>query len=447
MSTIGRVQLLDAAIDWLATRADSAIAARYGSHDLASWQHRHQFLKTKLKNVSKKIPIIRDFVDDPLSPPPRQEPPRVDRSIARSRASALIDSPVGEIDERLDAVSVVAAICTAWREPRAQPLAAAWLSDKDFGEEVVMNMDAETLATLIGVAAVAAVLAVVWMIRRGRSVQLPERPVIHPSDDFVSLRRVADAHGPGAEVAARLISDAKEPWDWRLEPALSSLSAQEKHHLLAGFVAIGAGDVRVVRPEPGEAFNASTMKPTARITDDDCWVIAREPADEHVGFSIAGRVVVPAQVDVCTADWWVLSQPDCPVGKVVVDGADELIAGGRDGAAGWRAPWGFTHPEDLRGRFGFDEPTLEAWRERMVNGINKYYAKRPERCLVITGMVGESFETSTLEDPNGPPVGDAVVVEVVLRDGIPQHGIACPGGSPLLLAVVSTKPVVQQEDS
>ncbi len=440
MSTISRESLLDDAVAWLSTRADRAIAARYASQARSSSQREHQ---SYTERAARKIPVVRRLVDEPPTTPRYEEYPRVGRSIARSSARGRVEFPVAEIDEGLDACSVAGAICAAWREPRARSLAVAWLSDEDFDEEVVMNMDAKTIAILVGVAAAAAVLAVVWVLRRGRSVRLPARTDISPSDDFVSLRRVADARGQGAEVASRLIADAKEPWNWSLAPELSSLSAQEKHRLLAGFVAIGASDVQVVRPKAGEAFNARTMRPVARITDDDCWVVAGEPSDDHVGFAIAGRVVVTAQVDVCTADWWVLSQRDCPVGRAVADGADDLIAGGRDGAAGWRAPWGLTHPEDLRGRLGFDEPTLEAWRARMASGIKKYYVKRPDRCLAITGMVGEGFETSTMEDPHGPPVGDAVVVDVVLRDGIPQHGLACPGGSPLLLAVVSTKPVDQ----
>jgi hypothetical protein len=182
------------------------------------------------------------------------------------------------------------------------------------------------------------------------------------------------------------------------------------------------------------------MTTTARTTDEDCWVVAAEPSADHSGFSVDGRVVMPAQVEVCTVDWWVLSNPECPVGRAVAEGSEDLIAGGSQGAPGWRASWGLSHPEDLRGRICFDEQTLDVWRKRMATDLNKHYLKRPDRCLAITGAVGDVFETSTMESPDSQPVGDAVVVEVVKRDGVRQHGLACPGGSPLLLAVVNTRP-------
>ena len=55
------------------------------------------------------------------------------------------------------------------------------------------------------------------------------------------------------------------------------------------------------------------------------------------------------------------------------------------------------------------------------------------RPVAVALVVGEQREVQH-------PVGDAVVSEVVLRDGVPQCGLACRGGSPLLVAVVRTKP-------
>lgn len=438
MSTTSREELLDQAIDWLVNRVNTILIEADASHGKSSGQNEVQ---PSTNRTLRDRMALRRRLDDPPPPPARRELQLIDKQRARRFAYKKLESRYSEFDEQYETVLVVEAICAAFHEPRASSLAIAWLADGDFDEEVIMNLDTDTLAILIGVAAAAAIFAVVWVVRRGRSVQLRVHTEFKPSDDFANLRRVAESSVSGADVAARIVAEAKEPWNWLLVPAISALPDTEKHRLLEGFVAIGIGDVRVVRPAAGETFNASTMTPMSGITDDDCWVVAGEPPEGQVGFTVTGRIVMTAHVEVCTVDWWVLSKSDCPVGRAVADGSNDLIAGGRTGAVRWRASWGFRHPEDLRLRFGFDERTLDKWRTRMATEINMYYEGRPDRCLAIPGLAGDIFETSTMEDSNGQPIGDAVVVEIMKRDGVPQHGLACPGGNPLLLAVVNTKPV------
>lgn len=367
---------------------------------------------------------------------------RVDRKVARINAWKNLDNQIALDDDWEDVHSATIAICASWKQPEAQALASAWLTDEESDEEVVMDLDMNTISVLVGVAAAAIVLAIVLIVRRGRTarVRFPDIPEIEPSISFQELLRVAESPGLGAEVARELVAKTEEPWNWLLQSALGSLAATEKRRLLEGFIATGGGNVVAVRPSAGQAYDADSMSTTMHITTEDCWVIETEPTAEEIGFSVDGRIEIPAQVKICTIDWWVLSRPECPVGSAVLECIDDLIPGGIEGAAGWRASWGFSHPEDLRGRMRIDETTLERWRLRMVSSLNKHYEEHPERCLTITGSVGEAFELSTMESQNSQPIGDEVVVEVVQRDGVAQHGLTCPGGSPLLLAVVITTP-------
>ena len=140
-----------------------------------------------------------------------------------------------------------------------------------------------------------------------------------------------------------------------------------------------------------------------------------------------------------TLDYQVLT--DCPVGRACL--SNELVHPRL--ADKWRAEFGLTNGEDLREIF--DEPCLEAWRQRMIAEINPHYRDQPKRQLRIVGSPGEPFSDLTMmtEDGYSPMEEDSVVIEVVLRDGVPQYGLACPGGSSLLLAVVRTRPRTAQD--
>lgn len=460
-----RDELISQAIDWMSSQVEKYLNRPTAETNSSSAKESGSILKKSaeaLLEQTKKcvtltkdgvttavscVPIIGHLVEESSPAVPRDnKPQRVDINLARQVAKKHFERSVGEIDERLDVDSTASNICLSWNEPHAVPFAKAWLSDHDIVEEEVMRFDMMTVAISIGVAATAAVLAIAWVVRRGRKVKVnlrPQKKEIGPSDDFKSLLRVAKGKGLGAEVAAKLVREAEDPWSWSLEKGIEKLTRDDKHEFLNASLALGVKSVEPICPQVGETFNARTMTPAIKLTDDDCWVVANELTGAHVGFSIDKQVVVKAQVEVCTADWWVLSRPDCPVGRSVVQAADELIAGGREEALWWRAPWGLKHPEDLRERLGFNEISLEVWRSRMIAELNKFYVGRDERNLNETGFAGEAFQVSTMEDPSYQPVGDTVVVEVIHRDGVPQYGLACPGGSPLLLAIVKTKPAYQ----
>ena len=139
-----------------------------------------------------------------------------------------------------------------------------------------------------------------------------------------------------------------------------------------------------------------------------------------------------------TLDYQVLT--DCPVGRACL--SNELVHPRL--ADKWRAQFGLTNGEDLREIF--DETVLDGFRRRLIAELNPHYRDRPERQLQLIGSPGEPFSDLTMMTEDGySPVGDAVVTEVVLRDGVPQYGLACPQGGPLLLAVVRTRPRTAQD--
>ena len=142
-------------------------------------------------------------------------------------------------------------------------------------------------------------------------------------------------------------------------------------------------------------------------------------------------------------DYRVLTDPACPVGRAIGERSDELVSGSKTVSSVWRATWGLMYPEDLREIF--DETVLDGFRRRLIAELNPHYRDRPERQLQLIGSPGEPFDSSMETEDGRSPVGDAVVTEVVLRDGVPQYGLACPGGSSLLLAVVRTRPRTAQD--
>ncbi len=453
MSIIRHEDLMREIVDWLAARADPHLDATSFVHPPyksdgpkpiqpepndgwfeKSKYHGQQMLEPPRKVIEKKT-FFKGNAPDPL---PTQK--HVDRQRSLKLAIECFENKAETSEVHTDVVSVAEGICSSWVEPRAILFVRSWLSKKDLDKEVLMVLDVTTIGYLIGVAAAVTVLAIVLIVRRGHTISMPRREQLAPSNDFLELRRIADFQGQGKEIAEQLILSSKEPWNWSLLSTISSIPENEKRALLEAYLRMGSDRVETVRPKAGHLFNPSLMTSSTSITKEDCWLVVAEPVDERFGFLVDKRCVMAAKVDVCTADWFVLSKADCPVGKVLAESTEGLIAGGRQGAINWRASWGFTHPEDLRERLHFDEKTLDVWRTRMVTELNKHYAGRPDRSLAITGEVGAFFELSTMECPEAQPVGDAAVVEMVERDGVPQHGIACPGGSPLLLAVVKTIP-------
>ncbi len=441
--TLTRDELLEDAIRWMARRIDDARARPARENAEAMPQ---PSLSARVKDLARTAkaealyyyPIVEVVVgaDHRVA---HGAPKELDQHTARAQARRRVLEGAAEAEPALDtAREIAAALCEDWKQAPAAPLARAWLDESDFDVESLMNTDEKTLVLLVAVASAAAILAVVWLVRRGQTVRVPPRRDLAQSADFAALAAVVAGQGEAASVAARIKSSVVEPWAWTAREGLGSLTVADKRVLLSAFAELGACGVQRIAPIAGDSFDIRNMTASIRVTKDDHWVVSQDSARERHGFLLGERVEVPAEVEACTVDWWVLSKPSCPVGRAISERADQLVAGGGAKAPGWRAPWGLAYPEDLR-KLAV-ESSLDAWRQRLVNELNPYYVNHPERCVALVGKPGDVFEVSTMEAEGAPPVGDAVVAEVVEREGVPQLGLACPGGSPLLLAVVRTRP-------
>ncbi len=430
-----RDRLFDDAIHWMARQVDDA-RARHAveSAEAAHQRSLRERAKDRLKEEARRIPLVGEIVPEKARPVVTR-PAALDQHLARAEGRRRLQTATTPPKED-ELAAIAAAICAEWGQPRAGKLAAAWFNGKDADVEGLMNSDERTIAILVGIAAAAAVLAVVYLVRRGRTARVPPRHELAPSPDFQALCSVAAGESDAARVAAAVRDSVAEPWAWTARDGISKLEIDDKRTLLEAFAANSACGVARIRPTKGDAFDAQRMVTDVKTTKDDHWVVASEVPAGRCGFQLGGRLEIPASVDVCTVDWWLLSSSSCPVGRAIGERSNDLVAGGKTGSSGWRAPWGLAHPEDLRDLF--DEPALDAWRKRMVAELNPHYRGRPERCLSIIGAPGDVFESSIMEPAGAVPVGDAVVEDVVQRQGERQNGLACPGGSPLLLAIVRT---------
>jgi hypothetical protein len=408
-----RDRLLDDAIEWMAKEVDKARARAVGNAVAAPRRSPGERAQDRKKEGALRIPI--------------------DQRLAHEEGRRRFQTPTTQPEED-ELAAIAVAICAEWRQPRASKLAAAWFNGKDADVEGLMNSDERTIAILVGIAAAAAVLAVVFLVRRGRTARIPPGRELALSPEFQALCSVAKGEGDAARVAAAVRDSVAEPWAWTAREGISKLALDDKRTLLEAFAAISACGVARVRPAKGDAFDERRMVTDVKTTQDDRWVVSAEVPARRVGFHLGDRLEIHARVDVCTMDWWVLSSPSCPVGRTIGERSDGLVAGGKTGPPRWRAPWGLAHPEDLRELF--DETVLDAWRKRMVAELNPHYGDLPERCLSIIGAPGDVFESSIMEPAGAVPVGDAVVEDVARRQGERQYGLACPGGSALLLAVV-----------
>jgi hypothetical protein len=434
-----RDNVLDDAIRWMAWQIDEARAARAGDAvESAHERPRSKSLLDRFAAKCLKLPLVGQIV--PEKPQPGVARPLViDPRIARGEALERLQTNPVQPEEKDDVAFFATAICAQWEKPEASNLARAWLCSGEIDTEALMNGDEIAIAILVGVAAAAAVFAVVFLVRRGRTVRVPHHGDLAPSPDFQALCAVASGPGNAADLASRLRDSVSEPWTWTARDGVLKRTVDDKRALLEAFAAEGACGVSRIRPATQDPFDAQYMTTDARTTNDDLWVVSSDVPAERVGFRFGDHVEVHARVEVCTIDWWLLSMPSCPVGQKIGERSDDLVAGGKMGSRGWRAPWGLAHPEDLRELF--DEPTLEVWRKRMIAELNPRYLGRPERCLSIVGAPGDVFESSIMEVEGSVPIGDATVDTVVDRQGTRQQGLACPGGSPLLLAIVRSRPV------
>lgn len=359
---------------------------------------------------------------------------KVDRPEARRQAKKQQDKALAKISE-VGAESrekeLARKLCELLGVPSAATFTNAWI-DGDRPNEGGDHVEEGELEWVIGVAAAVIVVVIVTLVRRGTEFKAHHRRWA-PSSDFKLIIDLSKESGQAGDVARRIQSCVQEPWSWSLVEGAKHLDADERRTLLARLSRDSV--VNSIAPAIGERFDYRTMNTADEPSDDNVWVVI-EVTEQ--GFIFHGQTLYKAQVVVATLDSRVLLDKECPVGSFLGDHADELIPGGSAGAATWRATWGLSHPEDLRKRF--NEQELDTWRQRMMRELNKAYEHKGQRQLALTGQPGAIFELSTMDLEGAPPVGDAIVSEVVARDGVTQYGLACPGGSALLLAIVRVNP-------
>lgn len=375
----------------------------------------------------------------PRSATVRSQRQRVSRSAATSVALSYFECwrelalPLGANCDEL-----LVAACVGWHRTDAIAFAREWLLGEP-RDQVDSPGEANEMGVIVGIAAAAAVACAIVLVARGESIFVgPCRRRLSPSSDHRALSElVLTQSGPQAAIAQQLLERAAAPWSWSLAGEVTALPADEMRTLLRCLGSSDLCDVTVIAPESGTALDLREVSPTEPGDPESQWLIDQPVAE---GFRVGPVVVLRAQATVCTPDAWVLFGTDCTVGRFIRSQAEQLVPGGTAGLRKWRAPWGLTHPEDLRLRFS--EEALDRWRRRVSEELAGYYPEQPERRLGVTGKAGDVFELSTMETASGhEPVGDTMVESVVERDGVPQHGLASPGGSPLLLAVVHLREV------
>ena len=326
-------------------------------------------------------------------------------------------------------------ICTHLGQMKARPLVAHWFTDNSLSNEDIRMGETE-IALHVGAAAAVITLVVLWLLRQGRTASLPGGDALSCSPDFSAILKLSEGRDEVASLAKRIRDRTSEPWSYSFVIEDEDLGRDERHLLLSRLSEDGRSNVLAIEPDPMMAFDAGRMSATREADGDSVWVVSKLLT---TGFEIR-ETIIPAEVEIATRDYMVLIGENCPVGRMIRSRADDLMPGGNKGSGTWRATWGLLHPEDLREQF--DEATLKAWRSRMIDGINSTYPGRVDRQLSLVGEPGAPFEESVMQADGKRPIGDSIVQSVALRDNIPQQGLACPGGNPLLLAVVNASPVV-----
>ena len=290
---------------------------------------------------------------------------------------------------------------------------------------------------------VAILTAAERLVRRGKRVRIPRLGVeLAATVDYWSVRKLANGSCTEAPVAVRALASPDpehwpEPWNWDLVREAdhwhATLTDGERHQLLARLAQDDTCGLGLFRSEQGSRWDSERTQPYAEPAagDDGLWIVLEVGRQ---GIRTADAVICKERARIGTVDAMILFDGTCPVGRWLRRRRRDLIPGGQQGCRTWRARYGFYFPGDLRDEF--DETTLAEWRKRMIREVNAEYVGCTTCQLDETGSEGDRFEQSTMEVRGSDPEGDAFVTGLVERDGIAQHGLACKGGNPLLLAVV-----------
>ena len=320
--------------------------------------------------------------------------------------------------------------CRAWGFDEAGSLAAWWLGKTEF-DFTGRKMNIGRITILVGVAAAAVALVVAWALRHGRRVQPRDTECLTPSKDYRGVHSLTRRNDELGMVAQNLLEGAKDPTQWNLLHEIGKLDDTALVVLFQALAEKGLCNVITVTPARGDRYEPTTMVGSVDTDSKDIWVVTDLV---NPGFRVQSESVVRAEVEVSTLDWWVLTKSECEVGREILARAQEIAPDRHR----WRAELGFRHPQDLRELFG--EIALDLWRNRMIEELNPAYSERPDKQLRLVGERGATFELSTMEAFGDEPLGDVIVSEVRRKDGVPQYGLVCRGGNPLLFAVVTTKP-------
>lgn len=433
-SPASNTDLVHEAVDWLVRAAPSMQVAekwQAGPRGDGTPVGMRAALNNRLEGVTGHRPL-----------PERTAPhvQSIDRQVARRDAEQLFEAALARAAPALaDEATLAVEFCKSLGRPAAGPLAhACVLGNMDLVRDV--RMEQHAIVAIIGVASAAAILALVVVARRQGRATFQGRS-LSASKDFESLRRASLRDDRAGQIAARFLSGVREPWSFRFtsergrpegEPAPSDLRL-----LFSALAEDGESGVRAIVPAPGDRFDTKTMQARVPTDSDSVWLVAEPLEPLEFGFSgHRGEVVVRAMTTTCTADWWALTHAstECPVTRAI-RGDPERYTGLEPALAPmWTAPQGLRTLADLRRVF--DEATLASWAARLLRDLNPAYDGRLGRQLRLLAPAGEPYDASTMKTLGTFPLAHANVVAVGEREGIPQRGLGCPGGTPLLYAIV-----------
>lgn len=332
--------------------------------------------------------------------------------------------------------AIVKDICEELNSFTSDNLAHAWIHKKP----AALKGDDGVSTDLIAVAVAALVSALVLLARRKSSVKAHETE-FGVSKDFKALQRVRDDGGDAAKLASQIIEQERSPGDFSLEQGLKRLANDaEKRMLFSALKSLDIG-VEVISPKGGDRFEDMQMCSDLVVADGSKWLVAESVSAEKIGFKQHNKVLVKADVEACTADWWCVALADegCPVAQQVREAPEQYVGVEARYASCWTIDQGFSAFADLRSEL--DEETLVSWRDALKARLREHYPADNTRIPEDIGAEGARYDASVMQAVGEPPQADAKVATIEERDGYPQVGFGCKNAPPLLYAIVRVEEV------